>query len=531
MSDTNVHRVVGNLLVGSSHFFVDTTNNKVGINTSSPSASLDIATGDLKVGSGITLGNSGTITAANFSGNGSGLNGINSDSGSWVNGASSNIHLAVSTDKVGIGTVSPQTLLHVAGNGQTSTGGIIRAQLDDPGGAPYESNAFTMRMGGYSHSIRMDLNTLRLNAYGDAGRYGAMQFVVGDGTGSGNGQVTAMTIGTGGQVGIGTSSPQQNLHVHESGSGQVVIAVTNDTTGGGNNDGIHFGIDASEQGFVWHKQNTALLFATNNAERMRLANDGKLGIGTTTPHGALDVRGAVTITTPTRDSVSTKTGYMAAGSLNIGSVAANFGGGSGWNGNTAGFMLECQDNTEIAVHDSGHRVSSLMYYQGGSIDMITIGRDMGWGTTRTEFGESGKRNLFYAPNNWSWSTASTGGTILWSFTYNFPYDGYCIFNTNGHFNNSAANQWVYAKVVINGAGTANTSGYYDSYTQGGAGSHGGDFHAYKDSSVSWQDFNWGGTLKVSAGNRTIGLHVKVSAGTVSINGAAINMFYIPTKIF
>ena len=98
MSDTNVHRVVGNLLVGTSHFFVDTTTNQVGINTSSPSAALDVATGDLKVGSGITLGNNGTITATGgFSGDGSLLENVAGDSGSWVNGSSSNIHLAVST--------------------------------------------------------------------------------------------------------------------------------------------------------------------------------------------------------------------------------------------------------------------------------------------------------------------------------------------------------------------------------------------------------------------------------------------------
>jgi len=119
MSDTNVHRVVGNLLVGTSHFFVDTTTNQVGINTSSPSAALDVATGDVKVGSGITLASStGTITATGgFSGDGSGLSGVNSDSGSWVNGTNSNVHLATSTDKVGIGTHSPGAELHVAGTG------------------------------------------------------------------------------------------------------------------------------------------------------------------------------------------------------------------------------------------------------------------------------------------------------------------------------------------------------------------------------------------------------------------------------
>ena len=103
--------VADNLLVGTSHFFVDRQNNRVGIGTSTPDASsmLDV-TGNIKSG--------GTITATGgFSGNGSGLSGVNSDSGSWVNGSSSNIHLAVSTDKVGIGTVSPAAELHVAGTG------------------------------------------------------------------------------------------------------------------------------------------------------------------------------------------------------------------------------------------------------------------------------------------------------------------------------------------------------------------------------------------------------------------------------
>lgn len=117
MSDTNVHRVVGNLLVGTSHFFVDTTTNQVGINTSSPSASLDVATGDVKVGSGITLANNGTITATGFSGDGSLLENVAGDSGSWVNGTNSNVHLATLTDKVGIGVVSPGAELHVGGTG------------------------------------------------------------------------------------------------------------------------------------------------------------------------------------------------------------------------------------------------------------------------------------------------------------------------------------------------------------------------------------------------------------------------------
>ncbi len=41
-------------------------------------------------------------------------------------------------------------------------------------------------------------------------------------------------------------------------------------------------------------------------------------------------------------------------------------------------MLECENNTEIAVHDAGQRIASLMYFEGGGTNKITIGRNMGW---------------------------------------------------------------------------------------------------------------------------------------------------------
>jgi len=108
-------------------------------------------------------------------------------------------------------------------------------------------------------------------------------------------------------------------------------------------------------------------------------NRNGLGIGITTPNCKLQVIGAVNICNQGPYAVSNN--YMQAGSLTIGDIYLNYGGGTNWNSNTAGLMMECLDNTEIAVHDSGQRLVSLIRYIGGGTNVITLGRDMYWGTT------------------------------------------------------------------------------------------------------------------------------------------------------
>ena len=55
------------------------------------------------------------------------------------------------------------------------------------------------------------------------------------------------------------------------------------------------------------------------------------------------------------------------GSLVIGDTTLNYGGadGSYWNGgNAAGLMVECDNYTEIVVHDNDTSLASFMYYDG-----------------------------------------------------------------------------------------------------------------------------------------------------------------------
>lgn len=115
--------------------------------------------------------------------------------------------------------------------------------------------------------------------------------------------------------------------------------------------------------------------------RLFIDKTGNLGVGTITPQARLTVVGAANISDG--NGWANANNKMASGSLTIGSIAASYGGGSNWTTNTAGLLLETQANTEIAVHDANTRIASFMYYEGDSINKITIGRSMGptWGVT------------------------------------------------------------------------------------------------------------------------------------------------------
>jgi hypothetical protein len=79
---------------------------------------------------------------------------------------------------------------------------------------------------------------------------------------------------------------------------------------------------------------------------------------------------------------------MTSGSLKLGNITQNYGSpGSGSTANMGCIILECLDNTEIALHDSGNANHSLIRYTTGN--NITMGRNFGWGVCSIFKGNNG----------------------------------------------------------------------------------------------------------------------------------------------
>ena len=81
-----------------------------------------------------------------------------------------------------------------------------------------------------------------------------------------------------GNVGIGTDNPIQKLHLASSGSGNVSLNITNDTTGHSAGNGTELSLGADEQVQIWNYENTFFRIGTNNAERLRIGSAGTVTV-------------------------------------------------------------------------------------------------------------------------------------------------------------------------------------------------------------------------------------------------------------
>ena len=170
------------------------------------------------------------------------------------------------TGNVGIGTTSPGEKLHVVGNVRISQGSTILKDLTD------NTEEFLIRGSvanswqpwvTYTPSSGSAVRGYRIGAYDNAGNR------------------TEWVRIWDGNVGIGTTSPSQKLHVD---GGSALIA------NGSSNTALWLGNSA--YGFELEYSTGKIHTTINSAKRVTVDNSGNVGIGVTTPQRKLDVFGS-----------------------------------------------------------------------------------------------------------------------------------------------------------------------------------------------------------------------------------------------
>lgn len=175
--------------------------------------------------------------------------------------------ITVSSGNVGIGTNSPSSKLDVVDSNV-----VVKSNASSGYGSFYANGA----TGGQSHYFFGINSTETARISSDAGNYLVFS--------TGSAASERMRINSSGNVGIGTSSPAAKLDII-SGTARMYFSNQSATA-------FFTAVNTSNSAYAPMAINgSELILKTGDAERMRIASSGNVGIGTTGPNETLHVQG------------------------------------------------------------------------------------------------------------------------------------------------------------------------------------------------------------------------------------------------
>ena len=199
---------------------------------------------------------------------------------------------------LGVGTPSPSQKLDVAGSTR------IQGNIQLTGQATGYETAFN---GSSIYSAASTFNgessmfgALVLQSRGDSGRPIVLV--------TGTTPTERMRITDAGNVGIGTTSPSQKLHLY--GSGNQLMFIENTGT-----YHMYTGL-SSNVGIVGSNNATPLSLQTNGVSRVYLDTGGNVGIGNSSPSGRVNISNALGANAPT--TVTSANSYLHLGNSDYG---------------------------------------------------------------------------------------------------------------------------------------------------------------------------------------------------------------------
>ena len=284
---------------------IDSSGN-VGIGTTNPLQLLHIS--KASADNYIRLGSNGANDAGIYFNTGadwtigtdtSNSNAFDLSNSSTVGGASK---VVVTTGgNVGIGTASPSKLLETVATGAGSDITALQVRNNSSSTSTSTSIRFVNSTGSTSTAGGAEFSAIR-----NASDGGALAFkTAADTTAT---LTERMRIDSSGNVGIGTSSPSDKLHVYQNSADNVVVKVENASSNNGSliqfsqvTNGsvaapvayVGHGGDNTGDFIITNASATNTKFYTNNTERMRIDTSGNVGIGTTSPSAKLHAAGNI----------------------------------------------------------------------------------------------------------------------------------------------------------------------------------------------------------------------------------------------